>query len=133
MVSLVYLDASALVKLIVAEPESAALIEFLRTRPDRVSSALSLVEVPRAIRRAGGGTTDRRRARRLLTRLAIVDVDHRVLATAATLDPPDLRTLDAIHLATALVLGEDLVGLVTYDRRLASAAARRDVEVLAPA
>ncbi len=131
--SLVYLDSSALVKLVVREPESPALAAFLREHSDRVSSALALTEVPRALGRAGFGRAERRRAREILTRIALVDVDRRALAAAAALDPPALRTLDAIHLATALALREDLAGLVTYDRRLASAAKRVDLEVLAPA
>jgi predicted nucleic acid-binding protein len=132
-VSVVYLDVSALVKLVVAEPESTALVQFLHARPERASSALALVEVPRALRRAGLGTAERQRARRLLTRVALIDVDRRILAVAAALDPPGLRTLDAIHLAAALALGEDLDGFVTYDRRLAEAAERIDLEVVAPA
>jgi predicted nucleic acid-binding protein len=132
-VSLVYLDSSALVKLIVREPESGALAEFLRGHSERVSSALSLTEVLRALGRAGFGVAERRRAREILTRVALVDVDRRTLAAAAALDPPALRTLDAIHLATALTLREDLAALVTYDRRLAAAAKRADIEALAPA
>ncbi len=131
--SLVYLDSSALVKLVVKEPESTALGEFLHGHAERVSSALALSEVPRALRRAGFGTSERRRARQVLSRVALVDVDRRVLAAAAALDPPTLRTLDAIHLATALILREDLTALVTYDRWLAAAAERAHVEVLAPA
>ena len=131
--SLVYLDSSALVKLIVREPESGALAEFLRGHSERVSSALSLTEVLRALGRAGFGVAERRRAREILTRVALVDVDRRTLAAAAALDPPALRTLDAIHLATALTLREDLAALVTYDRRLAAAAKRADIEALAPA
>jgi predicted nucleic acid-binding protein len=121
------------VKLVVVERESTGLMEFLRAWPDRASSALSLVEVPRALRRGGRGAPERQRARRLFARLAIIDVDRRVVAAAAGFDPPELRTLDAIHLATALVLGEELAGFVTYDRRLASAAARLDLVVHAPA
>jgi len=132
-VSLVYLDSSALVKLPVREPESGALAEFLRGHSERVSSALSLTEVLRALGRAGFGVAERRRAREILTRVALVDVDRRTLAAAAALDPPALRTLDAIHLATALTLREDLAALVTYDRRLAAAAKRADIEALAPA
>ena len=131
--SLVYLDSSALVKLVVREPESTALVEFLQGHSERVSSALALSEVPRALRRAGFGTSERRRARQVLSRVALVDVDRRTLAAAAALDPPTLRTLDAIHLATALTLREDLTALVTYDRRLAAAAERAHVEVNAPA
>ena len=130
---LIYLDASALVKLVVAEPESDALIALVRAWPDRLSSALSLAEVLRALRRARYGSAERRRAQRLFTRIALVDIDRRILAAAAALDPPALRTLDAIHLATALTVGEDLGVLVTYDQRLAAAAERVDLEVLAPA
>jgi uncharacterized protein len=128
----IYLDASALVKIVVAEPESGALLAFLRSRPERMSSALLLTEVPRALRRAHFDAVVRRRAQRVLARLALVDVDRRILSAAAALEPSALRTLDAIHLATALVVREDLDGLVTYDRRLAAAAERLDLEVLAP-
>ena len=105
--SLVYLDTSALVKLVVTEPESSALIEFLHGWPDRVSSALALVEVPRALRHARFGAAERQWARRLLARLALIDVDRRILGMAAACEPPELRTLDAIHLATALAVRED--------------------------
>jgi uncharacterized protein len=132
-VVLIYLDSSALVKLVVTEPESEALLELLGAWPDRVSSTLALTELPRAIRRAGLGAAERRRAHQVLARVALVDVDRRILTTAASLDPPVLRTLDAIHLATAIALGEDLGGLVTYDARLSAAARRADLEVLAPA
>jgi len=121
-----------LVKIVVTEPESDALLAFLRSQPDRLSSVLSLTEVPRALRRARFGGAVKRRAQRLLTRLALIDVDRRILAAAAALEPTELRTLDAIHLATALVVREDLTGLVTYDRRLAAAAERLDLEVMAP-
>ena len=84
--SLIYLDASALVKLIVTEPESGALLAFLRSRPDRLSSALSLTEVPRALRRANFGGAVRRRAHRLLGRLALIDVDRRILSAAVALE-----------------------------------------------
>ena len=130
--SVVYLDASALVKLVVREPESVALMEFLREHPDRVSSALALAEVPRALRRARFGAAERRRAREVLARVALVDIDRRALAAAAAIEPPTVRTLDAIHLATALALHEDLAALVTYDRRLAVAAERADLPVQAP-
>ena len=120
-------------KLVVAEPESAALVEFLRTSPDRVSSALALTEVPRAIRRAGFGARERRRAREVLARITLVDLDRPFLIAAGALGTPDLRALDAIHLATALRLREDLTGLVTYDRRLAAAAEQARLRVLAPA
>jgi hypothetical protein len=131
--SLVYLDSSALVKLVVAEPESAALMERLRAWPQRVSSALALAELPRSLRRAGFGAAARRRAREVLGRVALIDVDRRILAAAAWLEPPALRTLDAIHLATVLTVREDLDAVVTYDRRLRAAAEGMHLEVVAPA
>ena len=130
--TVVYLDSSALVKLVVAEPESSALIEYLRGRSERVSSALALAEVPRALRRAGFGASERRRSRQVMARIALVEVDRRILVAAAALEPPGLRTLDAIHLATALAVREDLEAVVTYDRRLAAAAERIHLEVSVP-
>lgn len=131
--TLIYLDSSALVKLVVSEPESASLISLLGAWPHRISSGLALTELPRAVRRAGFGAAVRRRAEQVLARVALVDVDRRILTAAASLDPPTLRTLDAIHVATALVLGEDLGALITYDARLAAAARHAEIEVLAPA
>lgn len=130
---LVYLDSSALVKLVVAEPESMALVEHLEGWPQRVSSALALTELPRALDRAGLGAAAHRRAREVLGRIALVDVDRRILTTAATLGPSTLRTLDAIHLATALAVRDDLEMVVTYDRRLRAAAERVRIDVVAPA
>jgi predicted nucleic acid-binding protein len=130
---LVYLDSSALVKLVVTEPESRALIERLRGWPERVCSALALTELPRALARAGLGAAAHRRAREVLGRIALVDVDRRILATAATLEPLALRTLDAIHLATAMAVREDLEIVVTYDGRLRAAAERIRIDVAAPA
>jgi hypothetical protein len=129
----VYLDSSAPVKLVVLEPESAALREFLMGHPTRLSSGLVEVEVPRALRRAGYGVAEQRRAVELLARIALVDVDRAILRAAAAIAPTNLRSLDAIHLATAMSFGQDLAGIVTYDQRLAEAAISADVEVWAPA
>lgn len=81
--SLLYLDSSALVKLVVAEPETTALLEFLAGWPDRVSSALALVEVRGAVKRIGAGPAVRRRATRVLARVALIRIDDAVLAAAA--------------------------------------------------
>ena len=129
---LVYLDSSALVKLVVSEPESTALIERLREWRQRVSSALTLTELPRALARAGFGVVEHRRARAILGRLGLLDVGRRILATAAALEPTSLRTLDAIHLASALAVRDDLEVVVTYDRRLRAAAERMHIDVAAP-
>jgi predicted nucleic acid-binding protein len=130
--ALVYLDSSALVKLVVTEPESMALIARLRAWPRRVSSALVLAEVPRALARGGFGAAAHRRAREVLGRLDLLDIDRRILATAAALRPTTLRTLDAIHLATALMVREDLEAVVTYDRRLRMAVEHAHIDVAAP-
>jgi predicted nucleic acid-binding protein len=126
----VYLDSSALVKLVVREAESAALRRYLRSRPDRASCALAKVEVIRAVRPHGAAATAR--ARRLLRRLDLVQMDDELLEAAATLDAGVLRSLDAIHLAAAQVLAEDLSAVVTYDDRMAAAAGLLNLPVAAP-
>jgi predicted nucleic acid-binding protein len=128
---LLYLDSSAIVKLVVPEPETKALRDFLRSWPERVSSVVARIEVERVARRIGGGAI--RRARTVISRVALVELDDHVVRRAAALQPTELRTLDAIHLAAALSLGEDLGAICGYDSRLADAAASAGVEVVAPA
>ena len=130
--ALLYLDSSALVKLVAEEPETKALLHFLADWPHRISSALARVEVLRAVTRAGAGPAIRQRAARVMDRVALVQIDQQVLAAAARLAPPELRTLDSIHLATARSV-DQLAGMVTYDTRLARAAARNRVKVWSPA
>jgi predicted nucleic acid-binding protein len=130
--SLLYLDSSALVKLVVAEPETRALLEFLAGWPHRVSSALARVEVLRAVKRARAAPAVRRRATRVLARVALIRIDDAVLAAAARVPPADLRSLDAIHVATARSL-DGLAGIVTYDARLGRAASRAHIKVWSPA
>lgn len=130
--SLLYLDSSAIVKLILPEPETGALMDLLSDRPERVTSALARVEVPRAVRRTGGDAPSLRRAEDVLVRLGTIGLDEEVLRAAARLDPGELRSLDAIHLATALSLGEQLGAMVAYDARLAEAARVNGLTVLAP-
>jgi len=129
-----YLDSSALVKLVQREAESDALRRFLRRyRPDHfVTSALSRVEVVRAVRT--GGPSAVAQARRQLSRLDQVLLTTEVLDQAATLAPNiQLRSLDAIHLAAAQVVGADLRAVVTYDHRMAEAADEIGLAVEAPA
>ena len=116
----VYLDSSAIVKLVVAEQESEALRRFLKRRPNRVSSALARVEVVRAVRFQGDEA--RVRAQRALERIRLLAIDDAVLCAAADLDQGVLRSLDAIHLASALAFGASLDELVTYDSRMIQAA-----------
>ena len=127
---MVYLDSSALVKLVVVEPESSALRGYLAAEPERASCALARVEVIRAVRPHGPSTVSR--AQRLLQRLNLVEVDDELLEAAAALDPRILRSLDAIHVAAAQLLGEELTAVVTYDRRMAAAAQLLDLTVAAP-
>jgi hypothetical protein len=126
----VYLDSSALVKLVVAEDESAALRRYLRSRPERVSCALARVELMRAVRPQGGAALAR--ARRLLRRVDLVHLDDDLLDAAASLDPGILQSLDAIHLAAAQTMADDLAAVVTYDDRMAAAAGLLGLPVAAP-
>lgn len=127
----VYLDSSALVKLVVAEAESEALADHLRGHPDRVSCALARVEVIRAVR--GHGQPAVARARRLLERISLVALDDILLDEAAALSSASLRSLDAIHLAAAQALGVSLAEVITYDSRMAEAAGDAGLAVIAPA
>lgn len=126
-----YVDSSAIVKLVVREPESAALRRYLRRRRPLVSSALARTEVLRAVLPAGPLVQNR--AAQVLGRLELIRLNNRVLDAAGELEPADVRSLDAIHLATAKLLGDTLHRLVTYDRRMADAATGLDVDVIAPA
>ena len=127
----VYLDSSALVKLAVAEPESEALRRYLRRRRPLVSSALARTEVLRALVFEGEEGVARGRA--VLGLVELVRVNDRLLNAAGVLLPPDLRSLDAIHLATASQLGPDLGQVVTYDDRMLDAAKRLGVKTATPA
>jgi predicted nucleic acid-binding protein len=128
----IYLDTSAFVKLVRGERETPSLQEFLTERPGTplVSSALLVVETRRAIVRQAPG--ELARADLLLTRIDQVDITRAVVEAASRLPDPTLRSLDAIHLATALQLGQELTALVTYDSRLAAAAGRQQLPVVTP-
>jgi predicted nucleic acid-binding protein len=115
-----YLDSSAIVKLVVEEPESTALRHFLRRRRELVSSALARTEVLRAL--LPGGEDALARGREVLQRIELIRMNDRILEAAGVLVPSEVRSLDAIHLATASQLGSDLAGLVTYDDRMIEAA-----------
>ncbi len=125
-----YLDSSAIVKLVVREPESDALRRFLRRRRPLVSSALANVEVTRAV--SGLGTRALKRSGEVLARIELIRINNDVLNDAGTLEPSGLRTLDAIHLATAAMLEGSLGQFVCYDRRLGDAAADRGWPIAAP-
>ena len=119
--SALYLDSSAFVKLAVEEEESAAVRTFLSAHSARrVSSALLRTEALRAVRHLGPDALAT--VREGLRRVDLIGIDDRTLDAAGTLEPQVLRTLDAIHLATAMAVGDDLEVIVTYDERMVEAA-----------
>ena len=126
-----YVDSSALVKLVASEPESEALTRFLVPREPLVSSGLATTEVTRAVLALGEEFVDR--AFEVLRRIELVRISSDVLTAAGLLQPASLRSLDAIHLATAALFGETLTGLVTYDGRMHQAADSFGWNVQAPA
>ncbi len=130
---MLYFDASALVKLIVPEPETEALRSYLSQHPHvpRFSSMLVQAELLRTARR--GGPKAVVAARRVLTSFYLVDVTRDVLERAGMVDAgAGLRTLDAIHLVTAATAEERLTAVVTYDLRMAQAAEAMGFPVAAP-
>ena len=119
--SALYLDSSAFVKLVVEESESTALRSYLAGHDARrVSSALLRTEALRAVRHLGPDALAT--VREGLRRVDLIGIDDRILDSAGTLEPLVLRTLDAIHLATAMAVGDDLDAIVTYDDRMLEAA-----------
>lgn len=125
-----YLDSSALVKLAVREVHSDALRRHLRRRRPLMSSALARAEVLRAL--LPGGEPALAAGRRVLSRVDLVRVGDPVLNQAGTMSPVELRSLDAIHLATAGRIGTDLAEVVTYDQRMATAARAMGYKVSSP-
>ena len=125
-----YLDSSAIVKLVVEEPESTALRHYLRRRNELVSSALARTEVLRALLPSGDDAVARGRV--VLQRIELIRVNDRILDAAGVLAPFEVRSLDAIHLATAAQLGADLARVVTYDDRMRDAALLLRIKTVAP-
>jgi hypothetical protein len=128
----VYLDASAILKLVRPEAESAALREALAGWPDRLSASIARVEVQRALRRERRPKADFVLAEQVLEGLTLIRLDDLVLARAAALKNPLLRALDAIHLAAALSIGDAPEAFITYDARLAAAATKERLTVWQP-
>lgn len=126
------MDASALMKLVRREDETAALRDWMSVRSERpvISSELGRVEVLRAARRVGDRASTEARA--VVADLDLVPLDRAVQDLACDVAGPPLRTLDALHLASATQLGEDLAAFVTYDQRLAAAARTAGLVVATP-
>ena len=125
-----YMDSSAIVKLAVREPESAALRRYLRRKRPLVTSALARTEVARALLLLGPDAVAR--GEEVLRTLDVVRINDQILKSAGSMLPLDLRSLDAIHLATAIALGEDLARICTYDSRMGTSAAALGLAVVAP-
>ena len=133
---MIYLDSAAVVKLVRAEPFTQNLLDWLNDRRELplVSSALVEVEVVRALRRTVPQALGRVPA--VLARMYRLEIDAVIRAVAAAYDDPHLRSLDAIHLATAATLTDrsdgELQAFVTYDKRLLAAAAAAGLPTASP-
>lgn len=128
---LFYLDTSALAKLVVSESETSALRRWIAAeQPAAIASDLVRTELLRTVRRVA---PDRMvETRRVLESVTLLRATPAIFDRAGRMDPPGLRSPDAIHLATALELGEELRAVITYDHRLAEAAEANGVPTLGP-
>jgi uncharacterized protein len=127
---LAYLDASAIVKLIVDEDESQALRDALGIWPRRATSQIAVVEVIRAVRRRDPGAEPL--ARTVLSNMSLLAVGARAVASASVVEPPTLRSMEALHVATALRLGRTLAAFVSYDTRQLEAAEALRLPTVSP-
>ena len=131
MTDVLYLDASAILKLVVDEQESDALRAYLARRVARATSVIGAIESRRI---ASRGRDDAIEAVGfVLGGIDLIELDGSVASRAASVALGTIRTLDAIHLASAIELGPDLEALVTYDRRLADAARDLGLPIASPA
>jgi len=133
----VYADTSALVKLVVREAESDALEARLRQTRSVTTSAITSVELLRAVARARSelraNVADEWTVLALLAAAAEIPLTDEIRAAASALPPVELRALDAIHLASAMAIGDELGGVLTYDERMRAAATTHGLALLAPA
>ncbi len=127
---LAYLDTSALAKLVMTEPESGALERAVLEYSGLVSSWLTSTELRRAARRAY--RRDVAQVDEALGTVVLMEMTPALLDAAGELEPADLRTLDAIHLASALSMDDSSLEFITYDARLAAAARRHGLTVRSP-
>ncbi|MEX1135206.1 MAG: type II toxin-antitoxin system VapC family toxin [Acidimicrobiia bacterium] len=126
-----YLDTSAAAKLVVAEKGSTGLRRWVTSRDDRMfSSDLLRTELLRATRRTA--PEQMVQARAVLDSLVLLTLSTSVCERAAILEPEVMRSMDALHLAAALEMGDELEGVVTYDQRLAAGAEALGISVVAP-
>lgn len=125
-----YVDASALVKLALDEPDGTAMRHWYHEHERVASSRIGITETHRAVRRKVDAPAH---VAAILRSIEVVELDEAIARQAASVGPPALRTLDAIHLATAIALGGELDAFVTYDDRLAAAARALGLPVVRPA
>ena len=130
MTTLAYLDASAIVKLVVEEPESQALNRWYVETERLTTSRVGVIETLRASARTAFDADHRER---IIADLEIIELSPAIARIATTVGPAIVRTLDAVHLATALAIGGELEAFVTYDDRLAAAARTIGLPVVQPA
>jgi uncharacterized protein len=130
---MIYLDSAAIVKLVHAEPESQPLRDWLDERAETgwISSVLAEIESFRALARYVPGAAARLPA--VLDQIDLIDLNPRIRTLAQTVKPAAVRSLDAIHLGTALYFRAELTSFVTYDKRLRDAAAAANLPVDSPA
>lgn len=130
---MIYLDSAAVVKLVHAEPESQALRDWLDERAETgwISSVLVEIESFRALARHAPAAVARLHP--VLDQIELIDLSPRIRILAQTAPPATVRSLDAIHLGTALHARSSLTSFVTYDKRLLDAAAAAGLPALAPA
>jgi len=128
----VYLDSSAILKLVVPEEAATALRSELTHWPDWLTSELAAVECHRAVRRRGDNARLQERVRGVLASCTLIRLDTALMRLAESVGPPMIRSLDAIHLAAALSIGDYPDAFITYDDRLAAAARKVKLRVLQP-
>lgn len=127
---MIYVDSSALVKLVLPEAESSSMIEFAAKFDTLVTSTIGAIEFRRAVKRHYAQQLWA--VERVLAEMTILELSHEVRRTAELLEPTILRTLDAIHLASALVIREELEAFVAYDERLLEAARLAGIPTVSP-
>jgi predicted nucleic acid-binding protein len=129
---MIYLDPAAVVKLVHAEPESAALRGWLDERAETqwISSVLTEIETFRALARYAPGAVSRLPA--VLDQIGLIDLDQRIRMVARTVTPATVCSLDAIHLSTAMRSRSSLTSFVTYDKRLLDAAQAAGLPINSP-
>ena len=124
-----YLDSSAILKYIFAEPERPALVKALTSQA--ISSELTRLEIKRTVYRIN--PKDITLANEELSRIHFVSISNQVLGVAESFTSSvTLATLDAIHVATAITLGKGIEGIITYDKQMVANARNMGIKVLSP-